>query len=352
MNCCSNCFKDLEIRSFIIYNSSTVGTCDYCETIETQLIDPTELEEPFLYLINIYKPVSSIKLFVNDIPLRIDQKIQKDWSIFKIKSAAVRFRLMHDIVSNSFPSVSQLFMEPVVNEFFSKLGTNIHLHEQSWETFGLEIKNSNRFFLKEKIDLILLADLLPIFLKVYSKNKVFYRARISGKEGIIPSEMGKPPSEKAKAGRANPRGIPYLYVSTDVNTTKYESRSAYRDFITVGKFVLKDTIEVISLVGTQNLRPFDLNQQAGAYLVYKKYIAKLEHELSKPLRGFDNELDYLPTQYLCEYIKSLGYDAIEYGSSINSKGINLAIFNDDLKIECQSVEVYEIDKIRLHANKI
>lgn len=53
-----------------------------------------------------------------------------------------------------------------------------------------------------------------------------------------------------------------------------------------------------------------------------------------------------PLNTLCEYVKSLGYDAIEYGSSLHDGGINLAIFNDE-KLEGRSVEIHEVVSVNL-----
>jgi hypothetical protein len=37
-------------------------------------------------------------------------------------------------------------------------------------------------------------------------------------------------------------------------------------------------------------------------------------------------IDYVPSQYLCEFIKKCGYAGVIYRSSV-SDGINLALFN-------------------------
>ena len=73
---------------------------------------------------------------------------------------------------------------------------------------------------------------------------------------------------------------------------------------------------------------------------------KLEDELSKPHRRHDSDLDYLPTQYVSEFIKSMGFDGIEYKSSLYPEGYNLAIFNTE-KFECKKVELYDIKTIDL-----
>jgi hypothetical protein len=87
------------------------------------------------------------------------------------------------------------------------------------------------------------------------------------------------------------------------------------------------------------------------FMIYLPFITKLEQELSKPNRRNDSELDYLPTQYLSEFIKSIGYDGVEYQSSLYAEGYNLAIFNTD-KFECINVEVREISKIKFTHNQL
>lgn len=91
--------------------------------------------------------------------------------------------------------------------------------------------------------------------------------------------------------------------------------------------------------------------QISNYITHQKYLARLEKELSRPIRRFDKELDYLPSQYLCEYVKSLGYDAIEYGSPFKTDGINLAVFNDS-KLEAKTAEVYEITEMDFNFKKL
>ena len=175
---------------------------------------------------------------------------------------------------------------------------------------------------------------------------MFYRARISDQKGFDLNKMGKPPAESSVSGRANPVGIPYLYVSTDKNTVLYESRATHLDFITIAEFKLKERLNVVQLRQIENLSPFVLEDFLEEYLKYQKYLKRLEIELSKPLRRHDQKLEYLPTQYLCEYVKSLGYDAIEYGSSLHDGGVNLAIFNDG-KLEGKNVEVHEVVSVEL-----
>jgi len=87
------------------------------------------------------------------------------------------------------------------------------------------------------------------------------------------------------------------------------------------------------------------NEVLEEFMTYLPFIINLENELSKPLRRDDNELDYLPTQYIAEFIKSLGFDGLRYKSSLSSTGHNLAIFNPN-KLRCIEVVVLEVEEIK------
>jgi hypothetical protein len=60
-------------------------------------------------------------------------------------------------------------------------------------------------------------------------------------------------------------------------------------------------------------------------------------------RRGENELDYLPSQYLCEFIKSIGFDGVEYRSSLYEGGFNIALF-DDNKVNCIKVKTIQVKK--------
>ena len=43
--------------------------------------------------------------------------------------------------------------------------------------------------------------------------------------------------------------------------------------------------------------------------------------------NYGGEEDYLPTQYLCEYIRELGFDGIRFASSLNQNGKIIVLFD-------------------------
>jgi len=204
-----------------------------------------------------------------------------------------------------------------------------------WDMFSEEIKNRNRFFIGDKIDTDRLESVFGRLVIDYSPGTPFFRARISD-QLLATHELGKPPKDQTSSGRANPVGIPYLYISDSKETTLYETRVALHEGITVGRFVTTETINVISLKNIADHGPFEILDRGfdlEEFILVRPYLMRLEQELSRPVRKMDVNLDYLPTQYLCEFIKSLGFDGVEYKSAMNSNGYNLAIFNDR-KLQC------------------
>lgn len=351
MRCCIDCFDDQEIEGFFRSNSTEVGRCDFCKTKKSSLLDPREFEEMFLPLIQAYTTVErNSREDIN--PALIHEKLQSEWGIFSDEIVSdERLELIKEILSDSYDKNDPLLNDEVERKVVLLNLEKAQLLEEEWEHFAKEIKSNNRYFLGKNIDLELLTELFDFHSNVYQTGKYFYRGRISGEDGFELEKMGKPPILLSTSGRANPIGIPYLYVSTNHETVLRECRATYLDYVSIAEFKLKDQLKVVSLRHVENISPFLFEDWLENYLKYQKYLKRLEIELSKPLRKHDQILEYLPTQYLCEYVKFLGYDAIEYGSAMHDGGINLAIFNDE-KLEPRKVEVFEIVSMNLETEKV
>lgn len=190
-------------------------------------------------------------------------------------------------------------------------------------------------------------------MKEYKAGAEFYRARISSQpEGFPPTEMSAPPAGKSSEGRANAKGITCLYVADRVETALHEVRAGVFDYVSVGKLKLKKDIVLVNLRDIKKISPFSENIDPLDYAVNAKFLIKLNEEMGKALRRNDSTLDYVPTQYITDYIKSIEdnggnrmYAGIEYNSTTYPKGYNLAIFDPD-PFECVETEVYEIKNLQ------
>ena len=182
-------------------------------------------------------------------------------------------------------------------------------------------------------------------------NKVeIYRARIHDKSGITVypiNEMGCPPKEFASGGRANPTGIPFLYLSEDENTVLYEVRASYLDEISVGIFQLKEDVESVDIVDFTKDSPLFQPEYVKEAIQGKLLRDRISKDLSKPMRRYDSELEYIPTQFICEYIKVFtGAKGIRFKSSLHEQGNNIVFFEPEL-MECKRVKKVKIRNINL-----
>lgn len=347
MFCCTQCFNDKELKGFIIDNSIQTGLCDFCGTGGADLLEPRELDSLFSKLLDIYEPLPEPDEGADN--LNLLYIIQRDWHVFNDQlDDDKRENLFKQIISSLKINFLKIWDAPLRLKQPFKEEEEPIFQESKWEAFAREIKFENRYFLKESINLQLLEELLKWLKHTYMTGKVFYRGRISEKiEGYPADKMGKPPIQNAVSGRANPTGIPYLYVSADPLTTLYECRAGHLDYITVADFRLIEPLSVIRLRSVDDFSPFPEEVDTLKFAINRKYLKRLEEELSRPVRRFDKELDYLPSQYLCEYVKSLGYDGIEYKSSLKEDGINLAIF-DDSKLQIVGLRVLEINGLEMN----
>jgi hypothetical protein len=80
------------------------------------------------------------------------------------------------------------------------------------------------------------------------------------------------------------------------------------------------------------------------YAANRKVFQEISVDIAKPLRRSDSHIEYLPTQYIAEFIKSQGYNGVEYASTLREGGYNLAVF-DEIAFECIGVETVEVTEI-------
>ena len=106
-----------------------------------------------------------------------------------------------------------------------------------------------------------------------------------------------------------------------------------------------------------NLKLIDFNFNPNLYYTYvnssslqdviikKNVLDAIRKDLSKPLRRYDSELEYVPTQFICEYCKHVvGADGITFESSLWQGGRNYVLF-DEKSAECIDVESHVIKRI-------
>lgn len=338
MKVCSNCISDKELKGFVESQKSK-GTCETCSGNDLHVIEVEELKDFFQELIDNFKPVATGDSLKN--------KIQGNWSLFSshdIASKVLNFVLpnLSTAISNSESAVEYTddiienvnFWHELKDElkFEKRFLTNIaHLTEDlGWDAFF-----NTQYQLDQKTDL--------------------YRARVHHKSGLsakLPSEMGCPLKESVGSGRANPSGIPVLYLSDNPSTIVYEVRASYLDELSIGKFKLKSGQNSIKIVDfTEDTSIFQLDNVKET-IKAKLLREKISQDLSKPMRRYDSEIEYVPTQFICEFIKTFtGAEGIRFRSSLDPNGKNLVIFNNEL-MECTEVELVKVSRVNMNTSNL
>ena len=217
----------------------------------------------------------------------------------------------------------------------------------TWDKIKREVREEKRFFANlsyfDGNNMIEANTTIP-------QDTILYRARVipSDRTYLTKNDMGCPPRGKATAGRANPLGIPYLYLCKNEETTYYEVRALYLDKLAIGSFKttrdlnILDFTSALSLYYAYNNSTISLSE----VIAKQKILQLISSDLSKPLRRYDSELEYVPTQLICEYCKINGIDGICFNSSLHNGGVNVVLF-DSSSAECIKVKSREIREVHI-----
>jgi hypothetical protein len=329
--CCPECFDDRGLRKDIFpFLEPAQGTCDFCGTAGVELVEPRQLATYFESLVNVYEPNSAGKTLV--------EWMKEDWALF----SHPRMDLAHakDLLGEILDDgnvVRQLFVP-------SPIYTSNGLVQ--WETLRDEMMHRNRWFLDVSIDTERLEELLSHLLADNLPSR-WYRARLlSGGTSYPIEKMSAPPKRLASHGRANPAGIPYLYLGSLPETAAAEVRPHTGELACVADFTIEQPLRAVDLREPRKLvSPFRLGDAStiGQLRADLPFLERLGEELTRPVIPSGAAIDYIPSQYLCEFIKKCKYDGVVYRSSV-SDGFNLALFNPEMAVG-GSVQTYAIKRV-------
>ena len=326
---CAECFKDEELRKEVL-NEGAAGICDVCGN-KGIVLDLSHFFDFFKDIFRLYKKCVESQLTILEI-------IQNTWSLFsKVEYGE---KILNEVLMTFNPGYSLSDMVGYAGFLQDRIDI--------WKNTKKQLREQYRFFVNH--DEFERNNYIEIAITIKKGTKL-YRARVtdSGMSKFPSNKMGCPPKDKTKAGRANPIGIPYLYLCRDINTTLYEVRAGFLDKVSVGFFkVLRD----LKLVDFDFGFPFypsyvdDGFDQWCNKIVKYEVLKEIRKDLSKPLTRYDTELEYVPTQWICEYCKMIGADGISFASSLDKDGVNYVIFNQSdakcTRVLCRTIEEVNI----------
>lgn len=353
---CLNCIGDDYLKHIDI--DHTITRCDFCQRTNTTCISDVTLSELLRPIVDLYEPVEEFMPMEEMRELAGDgdsiwEKIQQEWDLFPeidYESLEDLFRIMYS-EEDEIPTFLTSYVENE-REYYGMHYEASDQLKQEWDNFCNEIIKSNRFFPQKTVDVDILKALLACLEKRLGNGKEFFRARISetGKAFKI-KDIGMPPADKSKSGRANPVGIPYFYLASTSVTAIAEVRPSVTDVVSVGCFRIKKPLKIVDLADFPEISPFRFGDEIGKITLYLGFLKILSEEISKPINPRKAELEYIPLQYLCEFIKTLGYDGLGFKSSIGD-GYNLLTFKQTNFSGKRSVSTVTIDGVRYSHNPL
>ncbi|MEB3843077.1 RES family NAD+ phosphorylase [Pseudomonas guariconensis] len=334
--CCAFCFQDKQLTSEIKARSKETGNCYFCNTQNTELIDPIELREFFELLQGLYINTETNGRSLAD-------WFKTDWKIFDNLTSLQAKELLGEIYDDA--NLLRKSFTPITNSTPQNLDI--------WTRLRAELMEENRFFPKDTISRDRIRYLAEqLILENESLPPIWYRARIQDSDIPYPIEkMGAPPKDKASHGRANPVGISYLYMASELNTAISEIRPHTGERITIAEFEITERVKLADLRDPRKLvTPFicDSESQLIELRGDIAFLERLGEELARPVLPRSAAIDYIPSQYLCELIKNIGFDGVIYKSSIGSE-INVALFYPQ-KAQAKKTSMHYVSRVKVEAN--
>lgn len=343
MRICKDCFAD-EILKGEVNRAERQENCDICGNQNIFVYDTQHDDYLIPYvssLISIFSPVDKIENFPAGQETLLKTEIATNWNIFTAKEEFKIHQMLSEICKKMFEDNPELLTKTVgIKQMYDPIYLQDHsLFSKSWEHFVDDIKYNNRFH-SNQINKCILKKYCEAIQKTYSEGKQFYRCRISkdGKQ-FESEEIGAPPKGKSADGRANPKGVVVLYLGDSETTTIHETRTGLYDHVCIGTFKLNSAITVIDFKKINEISPFQdgIIDDIAELAINKKHLEKIDSEMGRVMRKSDDILDYIPTQYIADFVKSITksnseeliYQGIEFRSVMNPGGFNLAIFTPD-----------------------
>lgn len=165
----------------------------------------------------------------------------------------------------------------------------------------------------------------------------------------FPRARMKPLPGRAWDGRANPRGIPCLYVATTKETAMAEVRPWIGSYVSAGQFKTRRDLTVVDCARGHDRTPFffkwdEVNYEPDPEARSQAVWAYIDRAFAEPMTRSDDQADYAPTQILAELFKHAGVDGVVYKSNFGDDGFNVALFDPDVAglINCGLFEVKAI----------
>lgn len=342
---CAACVDDEYLKD-IIRSNSCASRCSYCGT-QTSHLSAASVEL-------IMPVVASALNYSYAEPTEAGVPHDKEFLVESIGTVAALMDLPFDCNDGLLHDVAGSFSNMAWIPATGGDWASSSPHEEwtwSWKSFVSNVKHRSRYFFMasrdgagddfrhgplnalervgEAVSQLNLLTTLP-------SGSDLYRARERAGQADWPAneeQLGAPPKLVAKAGRMNPPGISYLYLSTTQSGALAEVLRGPPCRAVVATFRIADSLNVLDLTRLPALPSvFDESQREVREAVL--FLDEFVRDICQPVEKDGREhINYVPSQVVSEYFaqvfKTSGgkcLDGIIYPSAISARGVNVTLF--------------------------
>jgi RES domain-containing protein len=346
-NVCENCVED-EFLKEQIRGAAAAKQCDYCGRKSRRLIAaPADVVMALV--------AGTIGYFFCE-PTQAGVPYEGGWLVDPKDTDDVVYSVGLDCHDELFADIVGSFTNdawvPAAEGHWATPHPN-EIYKYSWIRFEEWIKHETRFFFMRSsypamerdpheiepgrmlsVVAHLVRDLGLVTDQAASQRLYRVRERTGGEGWPVDAEsMGAPPADKARAGRMNPAGISYLYLSFDEATAIAEVVRSTPAQIAVAEFRATRTLRILDLT-TLPPEPsiFDASrrEQREGLLFLRDFVKAVCEPVSRDGR---EHIGYVPSQVVSEFFAlvfrdsgRVGLDGIAYPSTVHHSGKNLVLF--------------------------
>ena len=229
---------------------------------------------------------------------------------------------------------ARIYHQDPLREFVSDVYKNTKIKKQREQNETIDI--TNEYFN------MLLANVWMAITKgnLWGKQVIeaYHKWQRKKFKGYNSSDSGAPPADSGSAGRINPERIRYLYLADDPQTAIYEVRPTIGQHVSVATFKTNEEIKIYDLAS--EIKHHEKEHEDNDFSLFYE----IQQRFSEPNTG--DAFRYLPTQYLGEMIKQMGFDGLRFNSSLKKGGVNVVLF-DDKKCKAICSDLIRVDDIKL-----
>lgn len=233
-------------------------------------------------------------------------------------------------------------------------------HEE-WNSFEKQMKTEARFFsrtaaahlgeLFDRIDGMQTGDGRSLIELAGPDTNLthLYRGRVFQSEALLQKammrpdlELSAPPAWAAASGRMNAKGISVFYGATSPEVALAEVRPPVGSWVALARFEIIRPLRLLDLAALGNVSESGsiFDPEYAYRLGRMMFLRTLSRRMSRPVLPDDQEMEYLPTQAIADYLSTEGkvpLDGILFPSvQVGGNGLNAVLFHKASR--CEEIE--------------